>query len=134
MQVENDKVTPASYPMLKNSVDCLFNALSDLGSMRGKNSSIVKPMLFSLAADVNVKFRKVILDKSSKNIRLLLLATDLLFDIDSECVVNYELRARFRTLYPPLWTNRPHGQGGLRYYFLISHPEELKIIEKYACS
>ena len=83
-----------------------FNALSDLGSAEEK-LQYRETNAVSLASDVNVKFRKVILDKFKEHQITLLLATDLVargIDIDSlECVVNYELP-------------RPHGQGRLCDY------------------
>ena len=110
-----------------------FNALSDLGSAEEKlqyrESNVV-----SLASDVNVKFRKVILDKFKEHQITLLLATDLVargIDIDSlECVVNYELPRDLET-----YTHRSGrtGRMGKEGYVItfISHPEELKTLKKY---
>ncbi|MGZ7144739.1 helicase-related protein, partial [Streptococcus pyogenes] len=69
-----------------------FNSLSDLGASEDKltynQSNVV-----SLASDVNVKFRKVIIDRFKNKEIALLLATDLVargIDIDNlECVLNF---------------------------------------------
>ena len=111
-----------------------FNALSDLGSAEEK-LQYSEANAVSLASDVNVKFRKVILDKFKEHQITLLLATDLVargIDIDSlECVVNYELPRDLET-----YTHRSGrtGRMGKEGYVitLISHPEELKTLKKYA--
>ena len=111
-----------------------FNALSDLGSAEEK-LQYREANVVSLASDVNVKFRKVILDKFKEHQITLLLATDLVargIDIDSlECVVNYELPRDLET-----YTHRSGrtGRMGKEGYVitLISHPEELKTLKKYA--
>ena len=101
-----------------------FNSLSDLGSAEEKlqyrGASAV-----SLASDVNVKFRKVILEKFKNYDITLLLATDLVargIDIDSlECVVNYEVPRDLET-----YTHRSGrtGRMGKEGYVItfISHP------------
>ena len=111
-----------------------FNSLSDLGSAEEKlqyrGASAV-----SLASDVNVKFRKVILEKFKDYDITLLLATDIVargIDIDSlECVVNYEVPRDLET-----YTHRSGrtGRMGKEGYVItfISHPEELKALKKYA--
>ena len=111
-----------------------FNSLSDLGSAEEKlqyrGASAV-----SLASDVNVKFRKVILEKFKNYDITLLLATDIVargIDIDSlECVVNYEVPRDLET-----YTHRSGrtGRMGKEGYVItfISHPEELKALKKYA--
>ena len=111
-----------------------FNALSDLGSAEEK-LQYREANAVSLASDVNVKFRKVILDKFKEHQITLLLATDLVargIDIDSlECVVNYELPRDLET-----YTHRSGrtGRMGKEGYVItfISHPEELKTLKKYA--
>lgn len=111
-----------------------FNALSDLGSAEEK-LQYRESNAVSLASDVNVKFRKVILDKFKEHQITLLLATDLVargIDIDSlECVVNYELPCDLET-----YTHRSGrtGRMGKEGYVItfISHPEELKTLKKYA--
>ena len=110
-----------------------FNALSDLGSAEEK-LQYREANAVSLASDVNVKFRKVILDKFKEHQITLLLATDLVargIDIDSlECVVNYELPRDLET-----YTHRSGrtGRMGKEGYVItfISHPEELKTLKKY---
>ena len=111
-----------------------FNALSDLGSAEEK-LQYRESNAVSLASDVNVKFRKVILDKFKNHQITLLLATDLVargIDIDSlECVVNFELPRDAET-----YTHRSGrtGRMGKEGYVItfISHPEELKTLKKYA--
>ena len=111
-----------------------FNALSDLGSAEEK-LQYREANAVPLASDVNVKFRKVILDKFKEHQITLLLATDLVargIDIDSlECVVNFELPRDAET-----YTHRSGrtGRMGKEGYVitLISHPEELKTLKKYA--
>ena len=89
----------------------------------------------SLASDVNVKFRKVILEKFKDKQLTLLLATDLLargIDIDSlECVVNFDVPRDIET-----YTHRAGrtGRMGKEGYVitLVTHPEELKKLKKFA--
>lgn len=111
-----------------------FNSLSDLGSAEEKlqyrNVDAV-----SLASDVNVKFRKVILDRFKDHALTLLLATDLVargIDIENlECVVNYDVPRDLET-----YTHRSGrtGRMGKDGYVitLITHPEELKSLKKFA--
>ena len=90
-------------------------------------------MAVSLASDVNVKFRKVILEKFKDKQLTLLLATDLLargIDIDSlECVVNFDVPRDIET-----YTHRAGrtGRMGKEGYVitLITHPEDLKKLKK----
>ena len=92
-------------------------------------------MAVSLASDVNVKFRKVILEKFKDKQLTLLLATDLLargIDIDSlECVVNFDVPRDIET-----YTHRAGrtGRMGKEGYVitLITHPEELKKLKKFS--
>ena len=92
-------------------------------------------MAVSLASDVNVKFRKVILEKFKDKQLTLLLATDLLargIDIDSlECVVNFDVPRDMET-----YTHRAGrtGRMGKEGYVitLVTHPEELKKLKKFA--
>lgn len=111
-----------------------FNSLSDLGSSEEK-------LLFhharaaSLASDVNVKFRKVILERFKEHELALLLATDLVargIDIDNlECVLNFEL-PRDKEIY----THRAGRTGRMgkdgSVITLLTHPNELKALKKYA--
>lgn len=111
-----------------------FNSLSDLGSAEEK-LQYRQTSAVSLASDVNVKFRKVILEKFKNDEITLLLATDLVargIDIDSlECVVNYELPRDLET-----YTHRAGrtGRMGKEGYVitLVSHAEEIKSLKKYA--
>ena len=72
-----------------------FNSLSDPLEVQKKKLQYRDILAVSLASDVNVKFRKVILEKFKGKQLTLLLATDLLargIDIDSlECVVNFDV-------------------------------------------
>ena len=104
-----------------------FNSLSDLGS-------VVEILQFrgveavSLASDVNVKYRKVILERFKDHQLTLLLATDLVargIDIEHlECVINFDIPRDVET-----YTHRAGrtGRMGLDGYVItfITHPEEL---------
>ena len=111
-----------------------FNSLSDLGSAEEK-LQFRDVLAVSLASDVNVKFRKVILEKFKEKQLTLLLATDLLargIDIDSlECVVNFDIPRDIET-----YTHRAGrtGRMGKEGYVitLVTHPEELKKLKKFA--
>ncbi len=104
-----------------------FNSLSDLGSAEEK-LQYRDILAVSLASDVNVKFRKVILEKFKDKQLTLLLATDLLargIDIDSlECVVNFDVPRDMETYTRAGRTGR---MGKDNYVItLVTHPEELK--------
>ena len=111
-----------------------FNSLSDLGSAEEK-LQYRDILAVSLASDVNVKFRKVILEKFKDKQLTLLLATDLLargIDIDSlECVVNFDVPRDIET-----YTHRAGrtGRMGKEGYVitLVTHPEEIKKLKKFA--
>lgn len=111
-----------------------FNSLSDLGSAEEK-LQYREVNAVSLASDVNVKFRKVILDKFKDHQLTLLLATDLVargIDIENlECVVNYDIPRDLET-----YTHRSGrtGRMGKDGYVitLVTHPEELKALKKFA--
>ena len=111
-----------------------FNSLSDLGSAEEK-LQYRDVLAVSLASDVNVKFRKVILEKFKDNQLTLLLATDLLargIDIDSlECVLNFDVPRDIET-----YTHRAGrtGRMGKEGYVitLVTHPEDLKKLKKFA--
>ena len=111
-----------------------FNSLSDLGSAEEK-LQYRDVLAVSLASDVNVKFRKVILEKFKDNQLTLLLATDLLargIDIESlECVINFDVPRDTET-----YTHRAGrtGRMGKEGYVitLVTHPEELKKLKKFA--
>ena len=110
-----------------------FNSLSDLGSAEEK-LQYRDILAVSLASDVNVKFRKVILEKFKDKQLTLLLATDLLargIDIDSlECVVNFDVPRDIE-----IYTHRTGrtGRMGKEGYVitLVTHPEELKKLKKF---
>lgn len=111
-----------------------FNSLSDLGSAEEK-LQYREVNAVSLASDVNVKFRKVILDKFKDHQLTLLLATDLVargIDIENlGCVVNYDIPRDLET-----YTHRSGrtGRMGKEGYVitLVTHPEELKALKKFA--
>ena len=111
-----------------------FNALSDLGNAEEK-LQYRHIQAVSLASDVNVKFRKVILEQFKNDELTLLLATDLVargIDIDSlECVINYDLPRDFETYTHRAGRTGRMGKEGYVITF-ISHPEELKTLKKYA--
>ncbi|MBP2622472.1 ATP-dependent helicase [Streptococcus oricebi] len=111
-----------------------FNSLSDLGNAEEK-LQYRGADAFSLASDVNVKFRKVLLDKFKDHQLTLLLATDLVargIDIDSlECVINYEVPRDLET-----YTHRSGRTGRMgkegTVITLISQAQDLKDLKKYA--
>ena len=111
-----------------------FNALSDLGNAEQK-LQYRQIQVVSLASDVNVKFRKVILNQFKNDELTLLLATDLVargIDIDSlECVINYDLPRDLETYTHRAGRTGRMGKEGSVITF-VSHPEELKTLKKYA--
>ncbi|MGT2950513.1 RNA helicase [Streptococcus cuniculi] len=111
-----------------------FNSLSDLGSAEEKLQYRGIEAV-SLASDVNVKFRKVILEKFKNHALTLLLATDLVargIDIELlECVVNYDVPRDKETYTHRAGRTGRMGKDGF-VITLISHPEELKSLKKYA--
>lgn len=111
-----------------------FNSLSDLGAIEERlqfsGSSAV-----SLASDVNVKFRKVILEKFKNRDITLLLATDLVargIDIDNlEIVINFEVpRDKEAYTHRSGRTGRMGKEGTVITF--VSHPEDLKKLKKFA--
>ena len=110
-----------------------FNSLSDLGSAEEK-LQYRDVLAVSLASDVNVKFRKVILEKFKDKQLTLLLATDLLargIDIDSlECVVNFDVPRDMETYTHRAGRTGRMGKDGY-VITLITHPEELKKLKKF---
>ncbi|MCF2567093.1 DEAD/DEAH box helicase [Streptococcus pasteurianus] len=111
-----------------------FNSLSDLGATE-ERLQFNRVSAVSLASDINVKFRKVILEKFKNHDISLLLATDLVargIDIENlEYVINFDL-ARDKEVY----THRAGrtgrmGKPGVVITF-ITHKEELKKLKKYA--
>lgn len=111
-----------------------FNALSDLGNAEEK-LQYRQIQAVSLASDVNIKFRKVILEQFKNDELTLLLATDLVargIDIDSlECVINYDLPRDLETYTHRAGRTGRMGKEGYVITF-VSHQEELKTLKKYA--
>lgn len=111
-----------------------FNSLSDLGSSEDK-LSYHQANVVSLASDVNVKFRKVILERFKNREIALLLATDLVargIDIDNlECVLNFEVPRDKEAYTHRAGRTGRMGKDGL-VITLISNPNELKTLKKYA--
>lgn len=111
-----------------------FNSLSDLGASE-ERLQFNQASAVSLASDVNVKFRKVILEKFKNHDIALLLATDLVargIDIDNlEYVINFEV-ARDRETY----THRAGRTGRMgktgAVITFVTHPEDLKKLKKFA--
>lgn len=111
-----------------------FNSLSDLGASEDK-------LLFnrvnavSLASDVNVKFRKVIIERFKNHELSLLLATDMVargIDIDNlECVLNFEVPFDQEAYTHRAGRTGRMGKDGL-VITLVSTPSELKQLKKYA--
>ena len=111
-----------------------FNSLSDLGAAEEK-LQFRQTDAVSLARDVNVKFRKVILDRLKEHQLTLLLATDLVargIDIENlECVVNFDVARDLETYTHRVGRTGRMGKEGY-VITLITHPEELKSLKKYA--
>lgn len=111
-----------------------FNALSDLGNAEEK-LQYRQIQAVSLASDVNIKFRKAILEQFKNDELTLLLATDLVargIDIDSlECVINYDLPRDLETYTHRAGRTGRMGKEGYVITF-VSHQEELKTLKKYA--
>lgn len=111
-----------------------FNSLSDLGASEDK-------LLYngvnavSLASDVNVKFRKVIIERFKNHELNLLLATDMVargIDIDNlECVLNFEVPFDQEAYTHRSGRTGRMGKEGL-VITLVSNPSELKQLKKYA--
>ncbi|MGT2753432.1 DEAD/DEAH box helicase [Streptococcus ovis] len=111
-----------------------FNSLSDLGATEDK-LSYHQANVVSLASDVNVKFRKVILERFKNKEIALLLATDLVargIDIDNlECVLNFEIPRDKEAYTHRAGRTGRMGKAGL-VITLVSHPNDLKTLKKYA--
>lgn len=111
-----------------------FNSLSDLGASEDKllynGANAV-----SLASDVNVKFRKVIIKRFKNHEINLLLATDMVargIDIDNlECVLNFEVPFDQEAYTHRAGRTGRMGKEGL-VITLVSSPSELKQLKKYA--
>ncbi|WP_242258502.1 DEAD/DEAH box helicase [Streptococcus thoraltensis] len=112
-----------------------FNNLSDLGAVE-ERLQFNGTSAVSLASDVNVKMRKVILEKFKNHELSLLLATDLVargIDIDNlETVINFDI-PRDREIY----THRVGRTGRMgkkgQVISLVTHKEDLKKLKKMAC-
>ena len=100
-----------------------------------KNYNTVVLRAVSLASDVNVKYRKVILERFKDHQLTLLLATDLVargIDIEHlECVINYDIPRDVETYTHRAGRSGRMGRDGYVITF-ITHPEELKSLKKYA--
>ncbi|MGT2667134.1 DEAD/DEAH box helicase [Streptococcus rifensis] len=111
-----------------------FNSLSDLGASDEK-LTFRSANVVSLASDVNIKFRKIILEKFKANEINLLLATDIVargIDIDNlECVINFDVPRDLEVYTHRSGRTGRMGKNGA-VITLISHPEELKTLKKYA--
>lgn len=122
----------ANIPNMRGLV--FFNSLSDLGACE-ERLSFQGSSAVSLASDVNVKFRKLILEKFKKNELSLLLATDLVargIDIEQlELVINFEVPRDQETYTHRAGRTGRMGKEGL-VITLITHKEELKKLKKFA--
>ncbi|MGT2925770.1 DEAD/DEAH box helicase [Streptococcus cuniculipharyngis] len=112
-----------------------FNNLSDLGAV-DERLQFSGANVVSLASDVNVNYRKVILDRFKQGALSLLLATDLVargIDIaDLDLVINYDLPRQLDDYTHRSGRTGRMGRSGTVITF-ISHPEELKTLKRY-CS
>ncbi|HEM3177666.1 TPA: DEAD/DEAH box helicase [Streptococcus suis] len=111
-----------------------FNSLSDLGATE-ERLNYNGANAISLASDVNVKFRKVIIDRFKDHQIQLLLATDLVargIDIDNlECVLNFEVPFDQEAYTHRAGRTGRMGKDGV-VITLVSNPNELKQLKKYA--
>ena len=111
-----------------------FNSLSDLGASEDK-LTYRQANVVSLASDVNVKFRKIIIERFKNKEIALLLATDLVargIDIDNlECVLNFDLPRNQEAYTHRAGRTGRMGKEGL-VITLISNPNDLKVLKKYA--
>lgn len=111
-----------------------FNSLSDLGAME-ERLLFQGNKVVSLASDVNIKFRKIILERFKNKEIPLLLATDLVgrgLDIENlECVLNVEVPRDQETYTHRAGRTGRMGKEGL-VITLVSRASELKDLKKYA--
>lgn len=111
-----------------------FNNLSDLGASEDK-LAYRQANVVSLASDVNVKFRKIIIERFKEKEITLLLATDLVargIDIDNlECVINFDLPRNQEAYTHRAGRTGRMGKEGLVITF-ISNPNDLKTLKQYA--
>lgn len=110
-----------------------FNNLSDLGAME-ERLHFQEVSALSLASDVNVKFRKIILERFKNHELNLLLATDMVargIDIeDLDLVINLEIPRDKETYTHRAGRTGRMGKSGT-VITLISHKEELKTLKKW---
>lgn len=111
-----------------------FNSLSDLGASE-ERLQFNGAAAISLASDVNVKFRKLILEKFKNHDISLLLATDLVargIDIDSlEVVVNFEVPRDLESYTHRAGRTGRMGKSG-SVITLVTHKEDIKKLKKFA--
>lgn len=111
-----------------------FNSLSDLGATE-ERLTYRQANVVSLASDVNVKFRKVILERFKNQELTLLLATDLVargIDIDNlECVLNFDLPRDQEAYTHRAGRTGRMGKEGM-VITLVTNPGELKELKKFA--
>ncbi|MGT2832794.1 DEAD/DEAH box helicase [Streptococcus halotolerans] len=111
-----------------------FNHLSDLGAVE-ERLQFIGTSAISLASDINVKMRKVILEKFKNHDLTLLLATDLVargIDIDNlETVINFDIpRDRDTYTHRAGRTGRMGKEG--QVISLVTHKEDLKKLKRMA--
>ncbi|HEM6115979.1 DEAD/DEAH box helicase [Streptococcus pluranimalium] len=111
-----------------------FNNLSDLGAVE-ERLQFNGTSAVSLASDINVKMRKVILEKFKNHELSLLLATDLVargIDINNlETVINFDIpRDRETYTHRAGRTGRMGKEG--QVISLVTHKEDLKKLKKMA--
>ena len=111
-----------------------FNSLSDLGACEDKlHYNHIQAV--SLASDVNVKFRKVILDRFKQHELTFLLATDLVargIDIEElDCVLNFDVPFDQEAYTHRAGRTGRMGKDGVVITF-VTNPAELKQLKKYA--
>lgn len=120
-----------------NIPDChalvFFNHLSDLGAVE-ERLQFTGHSAVSLASDVNVKYRKVILEKFKNRHISLLLGTDLVargIDIENlDLVINFDIAHDKETYTHRAGRTGRMGKEGLVITF-VTHPEELKKLKKF---
>ncbi|MGT2934772.1 DEAD/DEAH box helicase [Streptococcus castoreus] len=110
-----------------------FNSLSDLGAVE-ERLQYNKVSAVSLASDINVRFRKTILETFKKYDLSLLLATDLVargIDIDNlEYIINFDVaRDKENYIHRAGRTGRM-GKAGMVITF-VSHIEDIKKLKKF---
>ncbi|TWT16638.1 DEAD/DEAH box helicase [Streptococcus sp. sy010] len=121
----------SNIPNLRGLV--FFNSLADLGAAE-ERLQFSRASVVSLASDINVKFRKTILEKFKNHEISLLFATDLVsrgIDIDAlELVINYDVPRQKEDYTHRSGRTGRMGKKGM-VITLISHPEDLKKLKKF---